>query len=770
MTFASIEELKKYLIDDQNRATLSPVRFINVETMVMWNEVKKMVLSLSDKPLFLSDFCEGDDTTPNIRRALSWLKTCDKTICVVPLSEYLRIKPEQAFSTISKILSAEYVHNDNGKLRIYFLMYRMKDILKNIPNDDPRRQNTIIYLNTSVESDYSLTIIQDDIKVSIHGNEIFGFKKYLQYWEQNPDKPLILHTKNAIYFEENNFFDNVMVIANSFDLLRYKYELPIKFEYSFGNTDNWNTLAKFVTQEGDFESAAKAVFRTNKFDIDLFGQWNRYDNFKMWLLWLWTKNQTGTSYIISCAGTTRTYDDFVKELIFNIVQHVSSSSYHSMYIERKHILHLMKTSSLPTDYLSKINTLSDIDALKCLTDLTIIEKKAIFDLLKSIGYNRRHECYDVLKLVYPDLYYYFVGKTDNPANFTDKHAAYFEKYRWYKITNILPEDFDNLVKAYAYEKGESVYSIQPRSRVVSELYDDDSAILFIDGMGAEYVNYLSNIFSDLQDDEYSVSYNVGYCHLPTITEINKDFLNGRKVLEPIYALDELKHSTFSYPLNITKEFDELRKVKEIVLSSFNDTTKKIIIASDHGTSRLAVLVRETPYDNKIKANGQEIYRYGRYCIGTDFEQDLPTAINYDGKLIFADYSRFEQKGAPSDEIHGGASIEEWIVPIVCVEKKTTNKRTEKCVITTSTPIVQPEIGTGNVRIAFTVSGRKCKKVNVIIKGIRYSCIEENGEYRFNYMPTKNEIEIKVLVFDGVTIGDFIVQVKQKISQNKKFDI
>ena len=184
MTFTSIEKLKEYLIEDQNRATISPIRFINVETMVVWSEVKKVVLSLCDKSLFLSDFCEGEDTTPNIRRALSRLKTYDKTVCVVPLSEYLRIKPESALSTINKILSTEYDNNENGKLRIYFLMYRMKDILRNVPNDDPRRQNTIIYLNTSEESDYSLTIIQDDIKVSIHGNEIYGFKKYLQYWER----------------------------------------------------------------------------------------------------------------------------------------------------------------------------------------------------------------------------------------------------------------------------------------------------------------------------------------------------------------------------------------------------------------------------------------------------------------------------------------------------------------------------------------------------------------------------------------------------------
>ena len=33
MDFTSLHELKEYLLYDQKRATLSPIRFINVETM-----------------------------------------------------------------------------------------------------------------------------------------------------------------------------------------------------------------------------------------------------------------------------------------------------------------------------------------------------------------------------------------------------------------------------------------------------------------------------------------------------------------------------------------------------------------------------------------------------------------------------------------------------------------------------------------------------------------------------------------------------------------
>ena len=41
MVFKDLESLKEYLIEDQKKATINPVRFINVETMEMWVETKK---------------------------------------------------------------------------------------------------------------------------------------------------------------------------------------------------------------------------------------------------------------------------------------------------------------------------------------------------------------------------------------------------------------------------------------------------------------------------------------------------------------------------------------------------------------------------------------------------------------------------------------------------------------------------------------------------------------------------------------------------------
>ena len=59
------------------------------------------------------------------------------------------------------------------------------------------------------------------------------------------------------------------------------------------------------------------------------------------------------------------------------------------------------------------------------------------------------------------------------------------------------------------------------------------------------------------------------------------------------------------------------------------------------------------------------------------EKIFSSAIFDGDKIIFADYSRFLQTGAPGNEIHGGASLEEWLVPIITIEKTGKNSAREK---------------------------------------------------------------------------------------------
>lgn len=771
MTFRNLESLKQYLKRDANCVSLNPVRFINVDSLAMWVEVKKHLLSLADETMYLSKFCEGNDTTPNINRVSAALKKTNKTQFVTPLSEYLRIIPEHAEAIIRKFIKADYQNNDDGKLRIYFLMYRMKSLFRTLPCDDPRTNDCVVLFETDEESDYKLTIVQKQLNINLPGNEIDGFKSYLEYWEANPDKPLILQTENAIHFEKNHFFDDVNVIVSSYDLIKYQYGLPSSVYEELGTTEYWNELVKIIIKEGSFNEACCTSLLINKYSASLFLQWNRFSPFQQWILWLWTRLQSCESYEVECSKSCSSPIEFVDELYCRIIRRVHDNDFKEQYKERKALLSSMQT--VPTQrFWSEISALGSVDALSCLTCLTDIERKAIFDIIADFDFQRRNIVLPTLKCVYPQLYYYLQNDIQpNKANLSPEHEQYFCEYKWLKATDTITEDFVEKVKRIATEKGASVFEMQSRNFYVTNHYDEYTTILFVDGMGIEYADYLAFLFSDLNEQRYSVTIEAGFCNLPSITEINKDFMNGRNTSEPpIRELDELKHSNNVHPESLIKQLNIIDQLKNRVLGLLVGNTHKIIIVADHGTSRMAVKVRNSSFDNAVKKpENIEIYKYGRFCAGAQDESKYPTAINYNDCLIFADYTRFIQNGAPIDEIHGGASLEEWIVPVVTIEKYAHSKP-ERVVITPVNTKYKPEIGTKQVKVTFTISGAKRDSVSVRVKGNTFKCVFENNNYNFNFIPSKEDAELTVKVIDGGILGQFDIYIEQGIKKNAKFDI
>ena len=771
MIFRDLESLKQHLKQDANRVSLNPVRFISVDSMSMWVEVKKHLLSLSDETMLLSKFCEDKDTTPNINRVSAALKKVNKSQFVSPLSEYLRIIPEQAEPVIHKFIKADYQNNDNGKLRIYFLMYRMKSLLKALPSDDPRTKDCIILFETNEESDYKLTIIQKELNVRLPGNEIEGFKSYLEYWEANPDKPLILYTGNAIHFEKNHFFDDVHVIVSSYDLIKYQFGLPFSVYEELGSADNWNDLVKAIIKEGSFDEACCTSLSINKYSPSLFSRWNKYSQFQQWLLWLWTRLQSSKGYEVECSKACKSVTGFIDELYCGLIRHIQYNDFQRLYEERKCIL--ASIQAVPTErFWNEISALGAVNALACLTSLTDIERKTIFNIITDFDYQKRDTVLPTVKRVYPQLYYYLENDIHpNKANLSPEQEQYFSEYKWLKATDSITEDFVAKVGRIAEEKGTSVFKMQPRNHYVTEHYDEQTVILFVDGMGIEYTDYLAYLFSDLSEKQYSVTIEAGFCTLPSVTEINKDFMNGRNTVEPpVRELDELKHANNVHPESLIKQLNILDQLKEHVLGLLVSSTNKIIITADHGTSRMAVKVRNTAFDNAIqRPENTKIYKYGRFCEGTQHESKYPTAISYNDRLIFADYTRFIQNGAPIDEIHGGASLEEWIVPIVTIEKYSSEK-TVDVVVTLKSTKHKPEFGTKQVRVAFTISGGKRDSVSAKVKGKIYKCVWENGIYSFKFTPSKGDADLNVNIVDGVILGQFDIHIEQGIQKNTKFEI
>ena len=168
---------------------------------------------------------------------------------------------------------------------------------------------------------------------------------------------------------------------------------------------------------------------------------------------------------------------------------------------------------------------------------------------------------------------------------------------------------------------------------------------------------------------------ITYAELPTITSINKGFYE--KWSGPLKykeeELDNIKHNDaggFVYtdgsaPIHL---YSELKVIERAINTAATELAlhhcKSFVIASDHGASRLAVIHKqEEKYETDTKGEHS-----GRCC--KEFPNaNLPHAIRENGYLVLADYGRFKKSRAANVEVHGGASLEEVLVPIITLTMK-----------------------------------------------------------------------------------------------------
>jgi len=210
--------------------------------------------------------------------------------------------------------------------------------------------------------------------------------------------------------------------------------------------------------------------------------------------------------------------------------------------------------------------------------------------------------------------------------------------------------------------------LSTREDILDRVEKSETYLYWLDALGVEYLSLIETL---AQKRGLSININIARAKLPTITTINRDFFdvwqgekngnNGNK------ELDEVKHKeaggySFDNDLSIhlAKELDIITDMIDKAATKLKiRRCKRFLIVSDHGASRLAVLHRkEEKYDTDTSGEHS-----GRCC--RVFPQcDLPFATEENGYIVLADYGRFKHSRAANVEVHGGASLEEVVIPII----------------------------------------------------------------------------------------------------------
>lgn len=666
MNISGFEKFKEIIDEDAKRRDIRIYRFINIESLGLWIKVKNYLTQKCDNLIRLSDFCDGDDLNPNINRLCAKLKKTSKNSIILPLSEHLRINNTKNDEILTQIISLRYSNDAiSGNIRVYIPLYRMRDILRKLAAQDNRLHNNFIFLENQFEDDdYSLTIISGDIDAGIDGNNINGYRRYLKYWEDNPAKPIVLYTDNARFYKENVFADNVRVLVNAYDIIKFHKLLPYDVTEEMGEDWQWRKLLESKISRSGFGifSASPSAISMNEV-IQLLSKWNdnHTDNFQKWFIWLKLKFVANSGYLNVIAKNSRNSSSFLSEIINGIFDcNYKDNTFKDYCQERKELIQNIGIEEFPATFERRLEEIGDFEKIFYLTDCTKKERELIINCFSRVMSDKEENAYmEFLKYAYPTLLAY-IG---NYSFENDLFYNYFRDYKIQKLKDNFSSEFLTHVSEIASQKGVWWQYSKPRNHFIKRSRNANTLLYWIDALGVEYLSLIQWLLeSKFKGVFYDIS--IGFANIPTITEFNREFADDGEC-EAFRELDNLKHNG-EYPECIE---EELRIVECALKTAIQrlDSFERVIIVSDHGTSRGAVLNR----GNSIKADsGAKVERFGRYCVqeNVEYEKRFTGCIDRKNYHVFADYNRFSVSGNEKSEIHGGATLEEVLVPIIVLSK------------------------------------------------------------------------------------------------------
>lgn len=655
--------------------------FVNVED---WDYLqilqKQLEADDSKKVIRISDFTK-EDSLPAIDDAISF--ACkESNIILIGLSQACYLQSQEKMNDCLQSLLNKNIY---GHLLI--LTIACHDYFTHAIKRDHRLRYRITFTsNRALMPRFPSFIIANSLEQTDIDNCINGCKEWLIYLEnlttQQSSNTLDVYTmKKSFLFQESKYF--IKPAHNIFEIIEMNYcELTGRIKEEYGTDKQWKWLLEHLRKYNSFSAVMENIFGKNcnvsGTIINISSNRNNIGTDRHWLAWiaLLVFGSSDNKYLDIISRNCSAATDFVKIFIQYLANiDFQQGDFDELYQARKSILRNWDIDKAVMDeYCQKI-TVYEKDEIFYLTDITASER---LKFLKSLA--MYHDEWEEDELIYcicnkfPSIYKYmqkFVFSDENVACSTtrtdilDLCNTYFVRYKWYKLCNYIDGSFIDIVNKLAIDR---IYtSIQYRSKIVRELPDKESSRLyFFDALGVEYLSYF---ISKCEEYKIFVDTKVCSCNLPSITSKNKEFVYYFSNIKKISYLDDLKHRSQEYDYEKCKFpiqlFAELKVIDDAIELFSNDLSsgeyKRIYVVADHGASRLAVIHNHT---NNSTIEMEERGKHSGRCCPLNENPNIEYACYEDGYAVLANYDRFKGSRLADVEVHGGATLEEVLVPII----------------------------------------------------------------------------------------------------------
>lgn len=386
----------------------------------------------------------------------------------------------------------------------------------------------------------------------------------------------------------------------------------------------------------------------------------------LWLAHIWAlrRRLPGGSYISKVISEDVTPDKLLwKYIVGSTIAVLSDMNAKNYAIERAEAL-----KAIGSDYESLIVEFiglakESVDALQFLNCGTNSERVEIVRRASTedLSYGLPKE-YGVL---FPMLADYLSSAYDFDDVAT---AAYFNEYRRHKVSGSITDSF--VKRAYDFVVPKTYHT---RDAVMAEFQaQSDIALLVVDAMGAEYMPLLLALAKRRGMNIESQA--IVIAKLPTETVFNPIKWDEARILPEIKSIDNIVHNGAAKSETCAPERNLAETLRIFETEIMNRIAlgltqfARVVVTADHGASRLAVIAHNEGKSTTLPWEGQpNDWRYSLAPGGATRPSELEQAYVPETKKtywIVRGYNRLPKMGGKLYELHGGATLEELLVPVV----------------------------------------------------------------------------------------------------------
>lgn len=712
-----------------------------------------------------------DDEYPDLQRCYAEItnRVSEHNLLVVGFSQHFSVLSEGDRSYIfSKILNLKL--NSKPVHAVIFLFYGYDSFLRKKITEDPRLNESIFLLDDSGELPYpEMVFISPDVLINIEGDVgvLPDYAHYLSRFEEDPEKSLFVRTQFGRSSCPKLPYP-ITSISSAYDLLVKMKDLHSDIPRDSLSEKEWAELFSV--------SGRASVYRYLSTDISskdlqtvFLGLPQDTNKKRRWLyLKYLAKSPQNTSYLRHVLLRSTSLDDFERRFFEEILEIPrSAKNFTKWYRERKEGIKQVFSDSAGSliSYIQNLEKLGD-EMIYYLTDISNEEKQCILRWISQ----HPDSSLEFLDEIYPDLWSYL-----HPYSFSEyeQFTEYFQEYKIQKIQNILRPEFLKIVNDLSdvKKKNHPYLTLNSRPAILEKIgYDPENRYWFIDCLGSEYLGFITKYFTD---QKVSVQVHIVSANLPTETIYNTEFREEYSgSLVEWGKLDTIKHEgdntpssleDVSAPNYVIKELESLKECLQKIAVDLQKY-KKVIIISDHGSSRLCVLNYKEGKESSIKVNAQKVKT--RYCESpTEDLSSITGLIHERNFFILADYKRFSIQGGPRWEVHGGATLEEVVIPIIELTK---SDHTYQIVCPTKILKVKPM---KKIYLEFSVSPICDREITIFIRDINeeFLCSKKDKEMWMCELPDtiKSGSHTATVRYRSQDIGEFMFSIEKGM---KKIDL